>query len=229
MKLDADTIKILELPLGKTDVIFFDDDLIGFGIRLRGDGGRLRRSWITQYRMKGRTRRFRIGGVETINAKRARDAAGKVLANVKLGNDPQSKKVEDRKIAARTLKSVADEYLEMKRFEMDKGKYRPASYRVTKLYLTERAYFGPLHTTTITEISLADIGERLNAFTRNSGSVTSGRARSALSSVFTWAMQQGFMGDRPNNPVIRLLCRDDGIVRPVDHKSLLHSPCEHAR
>ena len=147
MKLDADTIKILELPLGKTDVIFFDDDLIGFGIRLRGDGGRLRRSWITQYRVKGRTRRFRIGDVETINAKRARDAAGKVLANVKLGNDPQSKKEEDRKIVARTLKSVADEYLEMKKFEMDKGKYRPASYRVTKLYLTGKAYFGPLHTT----------------------------------------------------------------------------------
>ncbi len=213
MKLDAETIKILELPLGKTDVIFFDDDLIGFGIRLRGDGGRLRRSWITQYRVKGRTRRFRIGDVETINAKRARDAAGKVLANVKLGNDPQSKKEEDRKIVARTLKSVANEYLEMKKFEMDKGKYRPASYRVTKLYLTGKAYFGPLHTTAITEISLADIAARLNAITRNNGSVTSGRARSALSSVFTWAMQQGFMGDRPNNPVIATKKPDDATPR----------------
>lgn len=217
MKLEAETIKTLELPPGKTDAIFFDDDLIGFGIRLRSDGGRLRRTWIAQYRTKGRTRRFKIGDVLDKPGKReverVRDKALVVIGAVKDGKDPQAKKEEARKNAARTLKSVAEEYLEMKKFEMEKGKYRPAWYRVTKLYLTGKAYFGPLHTTTITEISLADIAARLNAITRNNGIVTSGRARSALSSVFTWAMQQGLMGANPNNPVIATMRPDEATSR----------------
>lgn len=211
MKLDADAIKTFELPPGQTDAIFFDDDLKGFGIRLRGDGGGLHRTWIAQYRANGRTRRSKIGDVEKLNAAEARKAAKKVLAKVVLGNDPQAEKVKAR-LAARTLRSVADEYLEMKKFEVEKGEYRASSYRVCKLYLTGKAYFGPLHTTTITEISLMDVATRLNAITRNNGSVTSGRARSALSSVFTWAMQQGLMGERPNNPVI-------GTKKPDDAKS----------
>lgn len=211
MKLDADAIKNLELLPGKTDAIFFDDDLKGFGIRLRSDGGGLHRTWIAQYRANGRTRRSKIGDVEKLNAAEARKAAKKMLAKVVLGNDPQAEKAKARLIA-RTLRSVADEYLEMKNFEVEKGKYRASSYRVCKLYLTGKAYFGPLHSTTITEISLMDVASRLNAITRNNGSVTSGRARSALSSVFTWAMQQGLMGAHPNNPVI-------GTKKPEDGKS----------
>lgn len=214
MKLDADTIKtLLELPPGKTDAIFFDEELKGFGLRLRGDGGRLRRSWIAQYRLKGRTRRAKIGDIERLNAKQAREAAAKMLARVTLGQDPQSDKEEARRVAGRTLRSVADEYLEMKKFEMEKGKYRPASYRVTKLYLSDKRYFGSLHSMTITDISLMDIATRLNAITRNSGSVTSGRARSALSSVFTWAMQQGLMGAHPHNPVIGTKKPEEGTSR----------------
>ena len=212
MILDADAIKDLKLPAEKTDAIFFDDDLKGFGIRLRRDGGRLRRSWIAQYRANGRTRRSKIGDVEKLTATQARDFATTVLAKVILGRDPQSEKAAERK-AARTLRSIADDYLEIKKFEMEKGKYRPASYRVTKLYLTGTAYFGPLHSTTITDISLADIATRLNAITRNNGSVTAGRARSALSSLFTWAMQQGLMGDRPHNPVIATKKPEDATPR----------------
>ena len=48
MRLDAKTVAALKLD-GKTDAIFFDDDLPGFGHRLRlGAGGKLRRSWIAQ-------------------------------------------------------------------------------------------------------------------------------------------------------------------------------------
>lgn len=192
--LDDETIAALELEPGKTDQIFFDKELPRFGIRIRSDGGHLRRTWMVQYRMKRRTRRFKIGDANILNVKQARDEATKLLANVTLGNDPQSVKEEDRKLAARTLKSVADEYLAMKQFEVVEGKYRASSHRATKLYLNGKRYFGSLHTMTITDVSLNDIATCLTAITRNSGSVTAGRARSALSSLYTWAMQQGLMG-----------------------------------
>lgn len=202
MKLTQRNVAGLKLPDGMTDKIYFDDDLKGFGLRLRSDGVGLRRIWVAQYRVKGATRRLRIGDAETVNADQARAKAKTQLAKVALGHDPQGEKAAQRLNAAHTLRSVVDDYLAMKKLEMERGEYRASSFRVTSLYLTGKAYFGPLHSTAITEITLPDIATRLNAITRNSGTVTSGRARSALSSLFTWAMQNGLMGKDPRNPVI---------------------------
>jgi Arm DNA-binding domain len=202
LKLTQRNVAGLKLPDGMTDKIYFDDDLKGFGLRLRSDGGRLRRTWVAQYRVGSATRRLRIGDAETMNPDQARAKAKEELAKVALGHDPQGEKVAQRLNAAHTLRSVVDDYLAMKKLELERGEYRASSYRVTGLYLTGKAYFGPLHSTAITEITLPDIATRLNAITRNSGTVTSGRARSALSSLFAWAMQNGLMGRDPRNPVI---------------------------
>ena len=43
MKLTAKTIAGIRLPAGKTDHIEWDDDLPGFGLRLRGSGDRCAR------------------------------------------------------------------------------------------------------------------------------------------------------------------------------------------
>jgi len=44
MKLSAKSVAGLKLPEGKIDHYYWDDDLKGFALRLRNDGGRLRRS-----------------------------------------------------------------------------------------------------------------------------------------------------------------------------------------
>jgi integrase len=211
--LDDQTVATLKLKDGKTDKIWFDDRLIGFGIRLRSDGGRLRRTWIAQYRAKGRTRRLKIGDAEKLNADHARTKALVALGKVADGKDPQSEKEEVRKTAAHTMKSLATDYLAMKDFQVKEGEYRASSYRVTKLYLTDKRYFGPLHTMTLTDISLMDVADRLDVITRKNGRVTSGRARSALSSMFTWAMKRGKMGAHPINPVMASEKPKDSIPR----------------
>jgi integrase len=199
MILEAKTIKALKLPPGQTDAIFFDDGLKGFGLRLRGG----RRTWIAQYRSEeGNTRRLKIGDVEKLDAAEARKAAKKALAKAALGQDPRADKAAARRNAAFTLKSVAADYLASKELELKRGEYRAASLRVTKLYLTGKRYFESLHSMAVSTIGLADVALCLNAIERNSGSVTAGRARSALSSLFTWAAQQGLMGENPHNPVI---------------------------
>ena len=199
MKLDGKTIKTVKLPPGKTEIIIFDDDLKGFGYRLRGG----RRTWIVQYRgQEGGTRRWKLGDAEKLNAAQAREAATKVLAKVTLGQDPRADKAKARRNAAFTMQSVASDYLASKELEMQRGEYRAASFRVTKLYLTGKRYFKSLHSMAISKIGLADVALCLNAIDRNSGNVTAGRARSALSSLFTWAAQQGLMGEYPHNPVI---------------------------
>jgi hypothetical protein len=111
MKLDAKALAALDLA-GKRDLIVFDEELPGFGLRLRASGDRVRRSWIAQYRAAGRTRRVLVGSVEKVAPPDARKAARKILAEVALGGDPQGTKAAVRREAGRTVRSVVDAYLQ---------------------------------------------------------------------------------------------------------------------
>jgi integrase len=213
--LDRATVARFKLDDGKSDQIFFDADEKGFGFRLRRDGVRLRRSWVVQYRIKGRTRRAKIGDYPTVSADQARKKAKTILASVQLGTDPQAEKEAERAKGSRSLRAVAEQYLEMKALEVQRGQYRASSLRVTKLYLTKPDYFGPLHLHAITDITVQDIATRLNTINKNNGTVTAGRARSALSSVFAWAMRQGYMGPNPHNPVAVTENPDDAVSRDL--------------
>jgi integrase len=193
---DSKTVARLALPDGKADAIFFDDDLAGFGLRLRKSGDRVRRTWVAQYRIRGRTRRMKIGAFEKLTPTEARKAARKVLAKVEVGDDPQAERAEERLKASHSLISVIRDYL-----SDAKPRLRPNSYRSIRLYLEDRAYFGPLHSTTITEVTLADVAARLGAIKRASGGTTAARARGALAAVYAWAAGEGLLGAHPVNIV----------------------------
>ena len=70
---------------------------------------------------------------------------------------------------------------------------------MAKLYLLSDNYFRPLHSSAITDITRADVASCLNRIIRDSGRVTAHMARSALSSLYTWALKQGIV---EQNPVI---------------------------
>ena len=193
MKLTAATTKALSLPPEKTDVIFFDDELPGFGYRLRqGAGGKLLRSWVVQYRRAGGTRRMLIGKSE-LNAEQARGEAKKALAKVTMGLDPQGERADRREADRNTLRKAVDEFLAVKRREL-----RPRSYVETARYLTG-AYFKPLHTMPLDTVTRRDIAPCILRIARESGNPAATQARAKLSGFFTWAMQ---MGLAEVNPVI---------------------------
>src|SRR5262245_27088324 len=115
MKLTARNIASAKLPRGgKTDHIEWDDDLPGFGLRIRLSGGRVRRSLIVQYRRAGGSRRLLLGSADVLTAEQARAAAKAALAKVALGQDPQADKIARRGQDAHTLKAVVADYLAAK-------------------------------------------------------------------------------------------------------------------
>ena len=203
MKLTAKAVAALSLPAGKTDQIHFDDEVRGFGYRLQlGSDGKVRRTWICQYRRAGGTRRMLLGSAGVLSAEAARLAAKKVLAAVALGQDPQSDKADRRDRDQVSMRSMVDEYLAAKQTQL-----RPRTFIEAKRYLTA-AYFKPLHGMPLDTITRRDIASRLVIIARERGNPPAARARAALSSFFVWAMRMGVV---ESNPTI-------GTIKPPEGK-----------
>jgi integrase len=192
MKLTAKTVAALRLG-GKRDLISFDYDLPGFGYRLRvGAGGRTLRSWVVQYRRAGVSRRLLLGSADVLSAEQARAMAKKVLAKVALGEDPQANKLDRRDKDRLNLRSIVAEYLAAKETAV-----RQRTFVEFRRYLTDPRYFGPLLGMPVDTITRRDVAARVVVITRERGLVTAGRARSALSSLYVWALQAGIAEVNP--------------------------------
>jgi integrase len=207
MKLDAKSVAALDLG-GKTDLIVFDDELKGFGYRLRSAAGcKVLRSWLVQYRRAGATRRLLLGAANVLTAEAARTAAKKALARVALGEDPQADRADRRsKDRLTRFDAMVKEYLAWK-----EAKVRASSFREITRYLIG-PYFKPLHAAAVDTICRKDIAARIVVIERESGSATATHARAALSAFFVWAMRMGLI---EHNPV-------DGAIRPEDAESCSH-------
>src|SRR5262249_35806161 len=105
MKLTAQTADKLQLESGETDRIWFDEAIPGFGLRARDSGSR---SWIFQYKVKGKTHRLVIGRASAVKAGRAREIAGEYYAKIKLGQHPALDKKLRIERAAHTFGALAE-------------------------------------------------------------------------------------------------------------------------
>ena len=203
IKLDAKTVAGLALVDGQNETFFWDTELEGFGLRLRGRRRRgPLRKYVAQYRFAQRSRRVTIGSADKLTLGQAREAARKVLAKVALGHDPQAEREAKRQAQARTFKAVVADYLDAKQPQL-----RPASFRVSKLYLSG-PYFRSLHPMAISAVTRTDVAACVRTISRNHSTNTAAAARRALSAFFAWAISDGLLGDGAN-PV-------DGSHRPAD-------------
>ena len=175
------------MPEGKSDAIFFDDDVPGFGLRIRAGG---KKTWIVQYRVGKQQRRITLGAVNALDPEKARKAARDRLAQVTLGGDPQRDRLEARASAAITLGSLVNRYLKFK-----EASVRKSTHSETKRYLNE--YWKTLHKVPIHEVKRRDIAVRLTQISEEHGPVAAARARIALSGIFAWAMREGIVDANP--------------------------------
>jgi integrase len=195
-------VAALVRPTNKDDVVYWDDDLPGFGVRLRGD----HKAYLIQFRVGSRRlqRRLSLGDTRKIKLEDARKAARKRFAEAQLGNDPAAERERERaKRAAKrhTLGAVAERYLDVKR-----DRLRPSSYRASQLYLI--THWAPLHGHTLDTIRRADVAAVLQEIVKERGPVTAGRARANLAACFGWAIREGLVD---SNPVVGTNDPADGV------------------
>jgi integrase len=193
MRITASTIAALQLGEAQTDAIYFDDELKGFGIRLRRGAGGEVRQWIVQWKVGRATRRRKLGAANVLSLAQAREAAKRILAKVALGEDVQADRRKRRSLDVRTLKVVATAYIDDR-----KDAWAEHTLIETERYLVTRPrYFGPLHSKPIDLIRKEDIAGRIAVVKRESGVAAAKRARAALSACFTWAMRMGLASANP--------------------------------
>jgi integrase len=188
--------------MSEIDRFIWDDRLIGFGRRERGG----RRTWVIQYRLNGKQRRFKIGSAEKLSEAEARKVARKLLARVEIGEDPAVERQQGRSDAKHTFKSVALDYLAIKRGELRPNTLRglvlafgvdPDAGTGRKRKRPLHGYWQALHAVPIAAITRRDVAHELTRITHKHGAVPAGRARIALSALCTWAMREGLTDANP--------------------------------
>jgi integrase len=190
VKLTGKAVNAAMLPEGQQDAIFFDDELPGFGLRLRASGSR---TFVYQYRLGRKTRRLTLGTASAATLAAARKSASELEAKVRLGGDPAMVKAAARQAAADTFGSLATEYLEKR-----KADWRPKSEGEFRHYLLTKAK--PLHTVPVTAVSQRNVADLLDRIADESGTVTANRARASLSAFFRWCIEKGI--DLPAGNVV---------------------------
>ena len=185
MKLTAAAVERLALEVGVTDRIVFDDDVPGFGIRIRESG---RRSWIYQYKIAGKTRRLALGEVSAIKLAKARDIASDLHAKVRLGGDPASEKRDSVQRASNTFSALAESFI---------AAYTARPKTVGEVQRHLRKYAAPLHHRSLDSITLRDVADLLSKIEQASGAVSANRVRASLSQLFVWGMQNGIATSNP--------------------------------
>src|SRR5262245_30352992 len=173
-KLTKATVAALTLPRRKSELLVFDSELPGFGVRLREGGSK---TWVFQYKIGNKHRRVTLGHVSALEPAAAREQAGKLHAQVRLGQDPAGAKAESRAHADETFGACVTLFLAWQR-------ERVKSFCDVERHLVRN--LAALHNLPLVKIDQRTIAGPLARFSARGSLVQANRTRASLSKFFNW-------------------------------------------
>jgi integrase len=176
---------------GAERTIFWSERRSGFGLMVLASG---RRSWVCQYRSKGRSRRATIDGKLSLSA--AEKEAKKLQGLVAHGRDPVEEERRERLAQTNSLRAIAEEFFQREGKKLRSNEKRQA--------LFARHIFPRLGARPINEIKRSEIVRLLDHIEDNSGAPTAQIALFALSRLFNWYASRD---DDFLSPIVRGMSR----------------------
>jgi integrase len=181
MKLTLKSVGDAQLPAGTTDTVLWDDDVKGFGLRIRQGGNK---TWIYRYRLGKKQFSISLGSAKSVPLVVARQNAAQCEAKVRLGGNPTLEKQAAIAEVNNTVGPLIDQYLDERQSD-----WRPNSLREVKRHLL--VYAKPLHGLPINAVSQRSVSSLLADIAQSSGQVSSNRTRASLSTFLGWVIRQG--------------------------------------
>jgi integrase len=186
MKLTAKNIHTLPLPSGKSEHVYWDEDVPGFGLRLRETGAR---RLIFQYGRRP-TRKMKLGAVSAVDFEKIRKTARSLYHRVQLGEDPAAAVAEARVKTGETFGATIKLYL-----ARQKSRLKPRSLVEVERHLL--VHLRPLHSLPLAKIERRTIANRLSEIEQASGNRTRNSVRATLHAMYAWAIQEGMAEFNP--------------------------------
>jgi integrase len=190
MKLTQRRIETLECPAGRKDMLVFDGEQRGLGVRVTAGGGK---SYLAQYSFGGQKRRLPLGSCSAISLANARLAARQIAGAVAGGKDPAAERkaaVLEAKREALTLAALIHQW---ERLHLA-GK-RP-NYAVAASSALRRSFEKLLDAPAV-GLDRAAVVRVLDDLAKDGKAPMAGATARYGSALFGWAVKRGALTSNP--------------------------------
>ena len=171
----------------------WDTQVKGFALRVTAGGAR---SFVVDYRAKGRQRRITIGSYPDWSVAAARDEAKAMKREVDLGGDPMGQRHEEA--TAPTVRDLWD------RYEKDHLPQKAARTQADERAMWRKLILPPLGTTRVSDVTHADVDALHRHITSNRGTpIRANRTIEVLRKALNLAIRWGWRLDNPATGIRR--------------------------
>jgi integrase len=187
MKLTLNRIAGLKCPEGKRDMLVFDDEQRGLGVRVTASGGK---TYLAQYGWHGRKRRIPLGSCGALSLAKARDAVRAIMGDVARGIDPAAERKKAKAHEALTLAALLSDWQAL-HLASKRPKYAAEAVRAL------RNAFSRYLDLPAADLNRAIAVKALDAMARRGSVAMAARTAAYGKAAYGWAVKRGSLASNP--------------------------------
>jgi integrase len=198
MKLTQTRIEGLKCPPEKRDMLVFDGEQRGLGVRVTSSGGK---TFLAQYTIHGQKRRIPLGSCSAVSLAKVRDAARAIMGDVARGIDPAA---ERKKSAAEARRKAAHDAMTVSALLLDWQSLHLATKRpryATEAVRALRNAFARYLDFPAADLGRAIVVKTLDTLALKGSTAMAARTAAYGKTAYGWAVKRGAL---PVNPFINL-------------------------